>query len=474
MRKPNSLFIIFILIVSLIGFDEAQGEQKATKEKTSTVANEILKSLEGGKRCWVIFDFKEAVMGEGSQDKYQTQFNPQDYFTVKNVSVNKVGTKVRKQRQNIFTKEWYDEYSAPLSFTVDGICSVGPNKGKKLRIADEETIFLDEWGEWHYSSLVSPSQVCSVIYKDCMKEVIKAKEAADIAGIGTILDKRTNLMWATSDIGKTPEWLDANDFCENYRAGGYTDWRLPTMDELATLIDESRDEEIRIIPQITLRSRWYGIWSRERRGGEAGAIQFGYDKKPDKRREWIDAKCSGCMSVLPVRSAGQKSAKVTRFISYSDGTVLDTSTNLMWAAKDNGQDIRAKDAENFYKNYRGGGYTDWRMPSAEELETLVDKRQSRPVKSVACSNDNVYFATKAINITCDKIWIYDPSYEQRNVTYKYAYFFLTGFTGGSDLRTEYTKEGFRCLPVRSINPNAITEEKKVEKKIIKSRKRGPE
>ena len=102
MRKPNSLFIIFILIVSLIGFDEAQGEQKATKEKTSTVANEILKSLEGGKRCWVIFDFKEAVMGEELQDKYQTQFNPQDYFTVKNVSVNKVGTKVRKQRQNIY------------------------------------------------------------------------------------------------------------------------------------------------------------------------------------------------------------------------------------------------------------------------------------------------------------------------------------------------------------------------------------
>jgi len=28
-----------------------------------------------------------------------------------------------------------------------------------------------------------------------------------------------------------------------------------------------------------------------------------------------------------------------RFVAYDDGTVLDTKTNLMWAAKDNGKDI---------------------------------------------------------------------------------------------------------------------------------------
>jgi hypothetical protein len=28
-----------------------------------------------------------------------------------------------------------------------------------------------------------------------------------------------------------------------------------------------------------------------------------------------------------------------RFIAYDNGTVLDTKTNLMWAAKDNGSDI---------------------------------------------------------------------------------------------------------------------------------------
>jgi hypothetical protein len=28
-----------------------------------------------------------------------------------------------------------------------------------------------------------------------------------------------------------------------------------------------------------------------------------------------------------------------RFIAYDNGTVLDTETNLMWAANDNGSDI---------------------------------------------------------------------------------------------------------------------------------------
>jgi hypothetical protein len=58
-----------------------------------------------------------------------------------------------------------------------------------------------------------------------------------------------------------------------------------------------------------------------------------------------------------------------RFIAYDNGTVLDTSTNLMWAAKDNGSNINWADAES---NYRGGGYTDWRMPTQDELAGLYD------------------------------------------------------------------------------------------------------
>lgn len=48
-------------------------------------------------------------------------------------------------------------------------------------------------------------------------------------------------------------------------------------------------------------------------------------------------------------------------------TVTDTRTGLMWAAGDNGADIKA-----YCENYTGGGYDDWRLPTQEELATLFD------------------------------------------------------------------------------------------------------
>lgn len=61
-----------------------------------------------------------------------------------------------------------------------------------------------------------------------------------------------------------------------------------------------------------------------------------------------------------------------RFIAYDNGTVKDTEKGLMWAAKDNGKDINWKDAKRYCENYRGGGYTDWRMPTLDELAGLYD------------------------------------------------------------------------------------------------------
>jgi hypothetical protein len=61
-----------------------------------------------------------------------------------------------------------------------------------------------------------------------------------------------------------------------------------------------------------------------------------------------------------------------RFIAYDNGTVLDTRTNLMWAAKDNGSHINWADAKSYCENYRAAGYTDWRMPTQDELAGLYD------------------------------------------------------------------------------------------------------
>ncbi|MBL7174522.1 MAG: DUF1566 domain-containing protein [Desulfobacteraceae bacterium] len=59
------------------------------------------------------------------------------------------------------------------------------------------------------------------------------------------------------------------------------------------------------------------------------------------------------------------------FIAYDDGTVLDTKTNLMWASKSS-ETMNWDNAKTYIANFKGSGYTDWRMPTKSELESLMD------------------------------------------------------------------------------------------------------
>jgi hypothetical protein len=71
------------------------------------------------------------------------------------------------------------------------------------------------------------------------------------------------------------------------------------------------------------------------------------------------------MGSRPSISGASEIGRDGRFIAYDNGTVLDTKTNLMWAAKDNGSDINWSNAKSYCENYRGGGYKDWRMPTQD-------------------------------------------------------------------------------------------------------------
>lgn len=45
-----------------------------------------------------------------------------------------------------------------------------------------------------------------------------------------------NLMWQYADNGQTYNWSEANAFCESSALANYSDWRLPTSDELKGLV----------------------------------------------------------------------------------------------------------------------------------------------------------------------------------------------------------------------------------------------
>ncbi len=52
---------------------------------------------------------------------------------------------------------------------------------------------------------------------------------------GTISEYTTNLMWQKEDDGKRKVWEEALTYCEDSTLAGYTDWRLPNMNELISI-----------------------------------------------------------------------------------------------------------------------------------------------------------------------------------------------------------------------------------------------
>jgi hypothetical protein len=61
-------------------------------------------------------------------------------------------------------------------------------------------------------------------------------------GDGTISDGLTGLQWQQMPISTQKTVYAAKSYCDNltFPVGGYSDWRLPTVQELATLVDHGK------------------------------------------------------------------------------------------------------------------------------------------------------------------------------------------------------------------------------------------
>jgi hypothetical protein len=130
-----------------------------------------------------------------------------------------------------------------------------------------------------------------------------------------------------------------------------------------------------------------------------------------------------------------------RFAAYDDGTVLDTQTGLMWAAKDNGADINWQNAKSYCENYRGGGYTNWRMPTQDELARLYDESKSYKPKQ---GNSSVHLA-EWIELTSYGQWASDV----RSSSAALFYFHLGSRIDSRSWGPPAASTPYRALPVRS-------------------------
>ena len=112
----------------------------------------------------------------------------------------------------------------------------------------------------------------------------------------TVLDSETGLMWATQDNEVDTNWDAAKSYCENYSAGDYTDWRLPTLEELGTIYDQTSAKRFKTFPSITLSGPC--PWSSNTRRKRARTIFF-----MSGEINTFSKKSSTGFRALPVRKA---------------------------------------------------------------------------------------------------------------------------------------------------------------------------
>jgi hypothetical protein len=95
-----------------------------------------------------------------------------------------------------------------------------------------------------------------------------------------VLDKKTGLVWEKSPQTTSARWSAARRACAEKSVGGQKDWRLPSLEELASLVDYSVGPPSLALPPghpfLSIQSSVY--WSSSRPGDDpkgSWGVHFG-------------------------------------------------------------------------------------------------------------------------------------------------------------------------------------------------------
>jgi len=254
-------------------------------------------------------------------------------------------------------------------------------------------------------------------------------------GDGTITDNVTGLMWEQGfDLCNFDE---AQSYAKACTTGGYTDWRVPTIKELYSLIDFSGNQ---------------GSGDPSSKSTPSNAVPFidtdyfDFEYPNDGIKRYIDAQyitsteyvsttMNGSATFFGVNFAdgrikgypqnpgnrgtseqfyvrlvrGNADYGINAFVDNGDGTVTDEATGLMWSKVDSGDavfDLSAitngdgslnwQEALSFAENAEYAGYDDWRLPNAKELQSILDYNRS-PDSTSSAAIDPIFACTQIIN-----------------------------------------------------------------------------
>ena len=88
---------------------------------------------------------------------------------------------------------------------------------------------------------------------------------------GTVRDNVTGLVWQAEDNGKKYNHAEALRYCETLSHAGFSDWLLPSVKQLSSLVDRGRADPA-ADPILKMASGWY--WSSTAFAPDSGKAWF--------------------------------------------------------------------------------------------------------------------------------------------------------------------------------------------------------
>jgi hypothetical protein len=217
-------------------------------------------------------------------------------------------------------------------------------------------------------------------------------------GNGTITDKVTGLVWQ-KEMGIKMTCKEAQVKANTMILGGKSDWRVPSLKELYSLILYTGQVKGEVAITKFIDTRYFNqplgntaIGEREIDAQTWSSTQYkGLTMNGDSTVfgvNFIDGRIKGYPKYQP--GSGNKIGKtmyfrmvrgntsygINKFVNNNDGTISDMATGLMWQQAD---DAIARDwqtAISYAENLTLANYTDWRLPNTKELHSIVDYSRS--------------------------------------------------------------------------------------------------
>jgi len=233
-----------------------------------------------------------------------------------------------------------------------------------------------------------------------------------------VYDNNTGLTWQQTTPTSKYTWENADSYCNDLTYAGYSDWRLPTPQELLTIIDNSRSNPA-IDTTYFPETQSSGSWSSSTRVGSTSNAWYAnfYSGNVNSLNK------TNNIYVRCVRGSNLPTASFNSSTVNGDVIVTDTETGLVWQKSYVG-DKTWEEALAYCESLTYSGYSDWRLPDKNELSSLVNYGKYHPAASDFPDMPSEYFWSSSTYIYGTNLaWLVDfdggyvSSYNKTNSYY---------------------------------------------------------